>query len=334
MSEKILFITCDRVKDSYGITSGLYNSAKFVRDFLISKGKESKLISVVDSNQIDREVTSYNPDVIIIEAMWVPPAKFQELLQIPRHQNRRWIVRIHSKAPFLSNEGMAIRWIADYTRVNGVIEIAPNTKELCLQLKAAFPEGHFVYLPNVYFFDNFERGMKDENDTIIHVGCFGAVRPMKNTFQQALAALEFTEREGKKLHFHINATRIEQSGDNVLKNLRALFQNSYHELIEHYWYNHSEFLKVATTMDIGTQVSFSESFNIVTADFVTAEVPIVASDDIEWMPSFLKCSPTDHEKMVKRMRRAYHWKKLSTWLQMRSLKLYNYKAKLTWLVTI
>ena len=176
--------------------------------------------------------------------------------------------------------------------------------------------------------------MKDENDTIIHVGCFGAVRPMKNTFQQALAALEFAEREGKKLHFHINATRIEQSGDNVLKNLRALFQNSYHELIEHYWYNHSEFLKVATTMDIGTQVSFSESFNIVTADFVTAEVPIVASDDIEWMPSFLKCSPTDHEKMVKRMRRAYHWKKLSTWLQMRSLKLYNYKAKLTWLVTI
>ncbi len=46
-------------------------------------------------------------------------------------------------------------------------------------------------------------------------------------------------------------------------------------------------------MDLGMQVSFSESFNIVTADFVSSKVPIIVSEDITWMPSSLKVNPND-----------------------------------------
>jgi hypothetical protein len=87
-------------------------------------------------------------------------------------------------------------------------------------------------------------------------------------------------------------------------------------------------------MDIGMQVSFSESFNIVTADFVTAGVPIVASDDIEWMPEFLKTSPTSHRGMIKKLNRGYKWRGISTWLQKLSLEIYNIKAKLIWLAAL
>jgi hypothetical protein len=87
-------------------------------------------------------------------------------------------------------------------------------------------------------------------------------------------------------------------------------------------------------MDVGMQVSFSESFNIVTADFVSMNVPIVASDDIAWMPFFLRVSPTAHEKMVRKLNFIYRWKKFSAFFQRVFLKVYNFKAKLVWLASV
>ena len=50
---------------------------------------------------------------------------------------------------------------------------------------------------------------------------------MKNTFHQALACIEFAEIKNKTLRFHVNTSRIEQSGENVVKNLRAIFENNW-----------------------------------------------------------------------------------------------------------
>lgn len=333
--KRIQFITCDRVKDTYGVTSGLFNSASFVVNYLNENDFEAKITPVVDSNQIDRVVSEFNPDVVIIEAIWVPPAKFKELFQIQRHKNRRWIVRLHSKAPFLANEGIATRWIKQYASIRDLkIEIAPNTTELTEQLTYCFPSGKFIFLPNIYKAKTFTPEKHVKSDDFIDIGSFGAIRPMKNTYQQAMAAIEFAEQINKTLRFHINGTRIEQSGDNVLKNIQALFEHSEHELIEHKWYKHDEFLEIASKMDIGMQVSFSESFNIVTADFVTAKVPIVASDDISWMPWIMKVSPTSHKGIVRKLKLAYKYRDSITWLQSFSLNIYNIKAKLQWLLKL
>lgn len=331
INDRILFIICNRKKDVYGITSGLYNSATFASEYLNSIGYNSKLVSVNDSNSIDKVVTEFNPHMVIIEALWVPSVKFKELLNIKRHHERRWIVRVHSKAPFLANEGVATQWIRDYTCINdGKIEIAPNTVELTNQLKSAFPHGKFIYMPNIYHMDKCVEKPIIKCKDWIDVGCFGAIRPMKNTFQQALAAIKFAENRNKTLHFHINSTRTEQGGESVIKNLRALFEFSIHKLVEHPWYTHDEFLKVAVTMDIGTQVSFSESFNIVTADFVSAGIPIVASTDIEWMPGICKTSPTSHNKMVEKMSFLYSCKKIIPKIQKLYLRWYNARAKIVW----
>lgn len=336
MSQKILFITCDRVKDMYGITSGLFNSANFVVKYLVSEGYDAKLVSIPDSNHVDRVVTSSNPDIVVIEALWISPIKFEEILKIKRHKRRRWIVRVHSKAPFLANEGLATLWIGDYTCFkNPKIQIAPNTRELTEQLHSAFPKGEFVFLPNIYFKKKLDFIKKQDRESgWINIGCFGAIRPMKNTYQQALAAIEFAEQKGMRLRFHINSTRLEQQGANVLKNIRSLFEFSHHKLVEHGWYDHDNFLKIISQMDLGMQVSFSESFNIVTADFVTSDVPIVVSDDIEWMPGFLKTSPTSHRGMVKKLHRAYKYPGVSRKMQKLSLWFYNVKAKLTWLASL
>ena len=70
---------------SQGLATGLLNSPTFVNDMLIDEGVESKLVVVIDNNDIDREVTSYKPTHVIIEALWVVPEKF-DILQKPKLQ--------------------------------------------------------------------------------------------------------------------------------------------------------------------------------------------------------------------------------------------------------
>lgn len=331
--KKILFLLKEKSYGSTakGFTTGLLNSATFVVLFLRNHGYEAEVKVIKDSNSIDREVTQYNPDIVILEALWFTPEKIKEILSLTRHKHREWVVRIHSKAPFLANEGISIEWIREYTKLHlKNLWIAPNTLELTKQLAEVFSHGKFVYLPNVYF---IKPCFPQEKYSLcsLDVGCFGAIRPMKNHFQQALAAIKVADSIGHSLNFHINASRVEQGGENVLKNLRSLFKGSHHNLVEHGWLDHSEFLSLISRMDFGSQVSFSESFNIVTADFVTAGIPIVTSDDIEWMPGILKASASDFDQIVFKMKLAYHFRSVLAAIQKHYLKSNINHAKSHWL---
>ena len=120
--------------------------------------------------------------------------------------------------------------------------------------------------------------MKNNKKDTINIAVFGAIRPLKNHLIQAISAIQFANEEGLKLYFHINGTRIENNGDPVLKNLRELFEGQEkHELVEHCWMEHDKFVELLQSMDICMQVSFSETYNIVTADAVNGLVPVVVS---------------------------------------------------------
>ena len=334
MKPRILFI-CKRRLDDYKNSFGLFNSASFVANFLNSKGIEAKAIMVVDGNAIDREIVSYNPTHVVIEAMWVISDKLRELLSLKRHKNRTWIVRIHSKIPFLANEGIAFSWLNKYVELTEEFKnfiVAPNNKEVARDLKETLGL-RTVYLPNVYlpFRYDFEPTMKEHKH--IDVGCFGAIRPMKNQLIQAIAAIKFANRIGKNLRFHINGGRQEQKGDQVYKNLVALFEgHEHHKLIIHPWMPHDKFVHVIRKMDIGLQVSLSETFNIVAADFVDNNIPIIGSYDIEWLPRCFKTSPNSSTDIMLAMIFTWQARKFGLhYLNRLYLYLHNRAAQKKWL---
>lgn len=150
------------------------------------------------------------------------------------------------------------------------------------------------------------------NDGWFHVALFGAVRPMKSHLSQALAALLFVKQYDLPLALHINVDRVEQKGDNVLKNLRALFKATPgSKLVEHPWMPHDEFIALCSKMDLGLQVSLTETFNIVTADLVSCGVPCVVCPDIGWMPDFCKADPSSVESIVEGMVRVHTYDRTS-----------------------
>lgn len=312
-SPKILFILKKRMTSHHGlktISSGLLNSASFVNKMLQKNGYDSHLVEVKDNNEIDREVKKFKADIVIVEALWVVPSKFDVLQKL--HPNVTWIIRLHSEIPFIANEGIAMEWIYEYQKYKNVY-VSVNSKTAYKDFNNLLHK-KTIYLPNYYPVNLFDKKIEPikKDNKVLNIGCFGAIRPLKNQLYQAVSAIDFANSINKKLHFHINVGRVENNGDPVLKNLRNLFKNNpKHKLIEHSWLTHEEFTKLVKTMDIGLQVSFTETFNIVAADFVNNNIPVIVSDQIKWVSGIYKSKPTESKSIINKLSLGLFLKKLN-----------------------
>ncbi len=328
--KRILFITKagQEYSDNYGCTytsSGLLNSAKFVVDMLRSHNVDAKLVSVVDNNDIDREVTKFNPDVTIIEALWVVPEKFKELTKL--HPNVQWVIRIHSEIPFLAQEGVAIKWAFDYLREDNVYVGFNSTRALHDFMRVSWSSKLF-YLPN-YFLANHHGETKDKSPAL-HIGCFGAIRPLKNQLLQAMSAIRYADLEGRDLKFHMNTARVE-GGHEVLKNIRSLFANTKHTLVEHGWLQHSRFQHLLARMDLSMCVSFSETFCLVAADSVSVGIPLVCSSEVPWSSKMSQAKTTSMDSILDAIYRVLKYRRLTGFLNRLGLTEYDLRSTEVWL---
>jgi hypothetical protein len=164
----------------------------------------------------------------------------------------------------------------------------------------------------------------------LDIGCFGAIRPLKNNLQQAVAAIRFADSMNAALRFHVNAGRVEMKGESVMRNLESLLSNAGHELVKHDWLDHDDFLKLIKTMDMCMQVSFSETFNIVAADSVSQGVPTIVSKEIPWAKSGF-ADPTDTDSMIKALKWAWRLRSANVFLNQAGLSAYVAESRKIWL---
>lgn len=311
MAVRILFLLRHRDQPwghyGYHLSSGLRNSVAFILLMLKLLGIPAKMVEVEDDNAIDREVTAYRPTHCILEALWVRPFKFDVLK--PKHPHVHWIVRDHSETPFVANEGMAMGWIAGYLQRG--VEVSCNAPRALIDLEAlgvalGYPQ-LISYSPNFYPIDcpNDHRHLRPHHpraDDTLRIGCFGAIRPLKNQLLQAIAAIRYAGQLGKKLDFYVNSARIEQGGNPILKNLRELFAAVPRaRLVEIGWLEHDKFLEILWTMDICLQVSFSETFNIVSADCARCAVPVIASREVPWLGDYAIADANSSTSILNKM---------------------------------
>lgn len=325
-----------------GLTTGLLNSALHVSHMLDEcRGISSKVVIVPDNNAIDREVSLYKPDYVIIEALWVVPSKFDVLTRF--HPKVEWIVRLHSEIPFIANESVAFEWIGQYIQYKNV-SVAVNSYRFEAELEFYFrnilnvknAKKKIIYLPN-YYPDEFRDFVIDKTKDTVDVSCFGAIRPLKNHLIQAFAAIMFAKKIGKKLNFHINVARVEQNGGAILRNLESLFDSFSDKgfnLIKHNWYERNIFLEVCGKMDIGMQVSLSETFNLVTADLISQGIPVVTSSEIKWVDKSSQADPTDSRDIAKTLEAVYRNPKKNANLNKSYLRSFSERSKEIWIYYI
>lgn len=311
---KVLFIChINNIYGSYnGYTrrsSGLYNSTQFIVEAMTKLGINAKIVEVNDNNDIDREVYNFKPDIVVIEAIWVVPTKFDILKKL--HPTVKWFIHLHSNMPFLSIEGMAIEWIFGCA-ARGIKFIA-NSPESYAALEPILGMD-LTFLPNVYL-SKPHMPIERTDNPVINIGCFGAIRPLKNHLLQALAAIKFAEEVGKSVRFHINASRVEMMGAPVLKNLISLFELAGNgaSLVQVPWLAPADFMTyLRANIDMALQVSLTETFNVVTADCVTMGLPVVVSKEVKWVSKDSQAEDDSIESIVRVMHRAWNERGLIT----------------------
>lgn len=323
-----------------GLSTGLYNSAKFMDDMLQAHGVHSQLEVAIDNNCIDRLVTKHRPTHVIIEALWVVPSKFAILQKL--HPNVRWIIRLHSEMPFMAGEGNAMDWVGDYSGSKNII-VSCNAPRMLREIKFYLKHRNqwtdeqadekVIYLPN-YYPQDYKHKTFNRDKSHIDIACFGAIRPLKNHLVQAFAAIEFAEQIGKKLRFHVNAGRIEMNGSPVINNLKGLFQQIVdhgHQLVNHQWRPRNEFLELCAEMDIGLQCNFSETFNIVGADLISQGVPLISNaDEIPWSVREFCADAVDSQDIIDKLHITYQFPELNANTHQHSLTHYTDQTAKIW----
>jgi hypothetical protein len=316
------------------LSSGLRNSVGFIIQMLNRNGIPAKMMQLADNNAIDKAVHDWKPSMVILEAYWCVPEKLDVLRKL--HPHVHWAVRNHSELAFLSNEGMSMAWTYGYlTRGVEIMNNSPRALDDMKTIAHAYGsdlEHLCTYAPNWYPLQDREPNHRSKfwaGDDAVKVICAGAIRPLKNHLTQAVAAIKFARYLGRKLEFNVNTSRVEGYGEPIKKNLQELFSYTRRAtLVEHPWMprsgswdeegeTHVCFLDLMKTMNFSLQCSFSETFNIVSADAVLMGVPIVTSAQVPWLRHMFHADPNDSESIFQHMitadaQRPYE---TNTWLQ-------------------
>ena len=140
----------------------------------------------------------------------------------------------------------------------------------------------------------------------LRIGIFGATRPLKNIMSAAAAALDIARALRAPLEIWFSAGRVE-GGEVVL----AAVQEMLHGLpgvglVWNTWQSWPKFRQTVGHMHLLLQPSYTESFNMVTADGVAEGVPSVASPAIDWVPNDWKAASDDVLDIARVGRRLLH----------------------------
>jgi len=308
---------------------GLNVSSDLTVQALQEAGFKAESVGVTDDNQIDRVIFKERPTHVIIKAYWVRALKLEQLAK--RYPSCQFIVCCHSKPTFLAQEknGFArLAEVIDLSKRYANIRAAANNEETASSFSKAFGVD-VLYLPNVM---PHQDGQASEMfiGTVVRVGIFCAIRPLKNVISQVMAAINYAHDRGLELELHVLSGRKEMGGDVVIKNLEDIFNAvdpEKYRLIQHPWLNHKDFLELCKRMDIGMQVSYTESFNIVTCDFLSQGVLIVTSPAVAWTPKSWQAQPDSLEDIQAKMDQFLNatCEEKDAWLMegSRALKSYN-----------
>jgi hypothetical protein len=268
---------------------GLGINALMTVRVLRKNGIHSDLCPVWTIDDVKKALQKFQPTHAVIQAMWISAADQADLCST--YPDVHFIIRCHSQIGFLQVEPGSIKNLRDLIFLQeGVLNLAVSANTLRLQafLHKVY-KSKILYLPNLYDIERVNKKRDESHDhRVLRIGSFGAHRLLKNHTTAAAAALMMAERRGSDLEFYVNSGRKENSqSDTIVTALTNMFSRvPWAKLIETPWAEWPQFRQTVAHMDLCMQVSFTETFNIVTADAVCEGVPSVVSDAIEWTPHY------------------------------------------------
>lgn len=255
------------------------------------------ILSPVDlSNRLlqDREAAKLQHHVpvshVVISAPWIPTSELGRLAY--QYSDVEFVVVSHSNIGFLQADPQAINLLRSGSELEQAVpnfHIAANSAKF-MQWWTATYGTRMLLIPNLYPFDSV-RHKPLWSGGRLRIGCFCAVRPYKNVLTAAAAALEVGVRlRVTDLEFWMSGGRTE-GGGTIANAIFQMYTNVPRaKIVSNNWESWPQFLATVGSMDLMMQPSYTEGFNMVTADGIARGVASVVGDAIGWAPQNWKAS--------------------------------------------
>ncbi len=251
-------------------------------------------------------VKTRHPRIVVLMAFWVPIATVENLAR--KFPGTTFVIKNHSGPQFLAQEkeGWNLLFaVADLAARMPNVRLAAIKSECVASLRALGIDA--VELPNVYTPAEIERPLAVERLPGFHVGLFGAYRALKNAVGTVFALAAAARQAGEKVTLHVNGTRSECGAVSDARVIPELCRRAGIGFEHHGWLEHEPFKRLAGSMTIALQPSFSETYNYVAADCVTAGTPVVGSDAIYWLPKAWRVNPDSPAQLATAILAARRW---------------------------
>lgn len=279
----------NRAVSHIGLGVTALNAAKSLRDV----GIAADVWAIVGAADLTARLRQSEASHVVISAPWIQtPDLARMCADFPETQ---FAVNCHSNLGFLQADPNAMRLVReglDLRRTTWNFRMAANCVRLARWVEAAYGSP-CLCLPNMYHLEGARPKRKPYDRGTLRIGAFGATRALKNLLTAAGAALQIANAMRADLEFWISSGRNEGAGP-VIDALRQMMTGVPHaKVVENGWQTWPQFRQTVRHMHLLLQPSYTESFNVVTADGAAEGVPSVVSDAIEWAPDNWKAKVDD-----------------------------------------
>ena len=221
----------------------------------------------------DADLLSYvkeNPvDVILLQAPTFKRGCIEHLLK----NGCTVCLVIHSTISFLQVEEEAFENVQEYLQISHPRFFIANP---CLYEVSGFlsyAKAKVLYLPNTYN-TIIKSKKRKRNSDCMKIGLFCAYRPFKNIMTQITACSILYRRLPFELHL------LDSKKNLVYHNVRALLKNMDFPVVFHPQCANFEMHRLLEQMDIGLQVSYSETFSYIIYEHMMHGTPTVSSTTV------------------------------------------------------
>jgi hypothetical protein len=320
----------NRAVSHIGLGVTALNTAKSLRTVGVTTDVWAITSSQNLSEQLQAAAAVSPVSHVVVSAPWIPTSDLQRLTA--EHPETKFAVNCHSNLGFLQADPGAMRLVREgleLQRTTWNFQVAANNQRLCNWVADTYGNP-CIHIPNLYHLDE----LSGRNRTLfsggtLRIGAFGATRPLKNFMTAAGAALEIAARMRVDLEFWMSSGRNEGAGPLVNAIQQMATGLPHVRVMENGWQTWPQFRQTVRHMHLLLQPSYTETFNVVTADGIAEGVPSVVSHAIEWAPEGWKAQVDDVHQIAATGEKLLHDKRASR-RGLKALQTYNKRALRFW----
>lgn len=270
-----------------GVTA--LNTAKYLR----AAGIRADVWPITSVGDLHDRLNGSDATHVIISAPWIETLDLAALCS--QYTDIQFSVVCHSNLGFLQADPNAMKLVIegmDLQRSSFNFSMAANCQALADWLTALYG-AQATCIPNIYYVDNPAPTPQQYNGGTLRCGIFGATRALKNMQTSGGAALAIAAQMKAPVEIWISSGRNEGAGSVVSALQQMVAPVPGAKIVENGWQTWPQFRQTVGHMHLLFQLSYTESFNVVTADGICAGVPSVVSPAIDWVPDRWKADPDD-----------------------------------------